>query len=632
MRESLQARRDARHEEVVPLLDVRGLHIESRIGGRRQTIVSDLRLTLGPGETIGIVGESGSGKSMTARALIRLLPPGLSAQGEVLYEGRNVLALSERTMTRLRGGELGLVFQDPYTMLSPLRKCGRHIDEMLGVDGARLSRRARRAEAVRRLAEVGIEDPGVAERYPFQLSGGMRQRVGIAAALARDPKVLIADEPSTALDVTTQKEILALIKSLQESRGMGLILITHDLRVAFSMCDRLHVLYAGSLLEVGAASELEAEPLHPYTLGLLLSEPPGDRRLSELVAISGSVPSPDEVATSCPFAPRCAWTQPECVEGRVELRPVAPDRLSACIRIEEIRGELSESRETARGRGHVEVTHRTTAPLLKVEDLVKTFEVGSRHGTQRAVRALAGVSLEVGAEESVGLVGESGSGKTTLARCLVGLETPTSGEIRIGGVRAGDYNALPDADRDRLRGTIQMIFQDPYSSLNPVRTVGSTLKEALAVRNGRDASLDGTMLELLERVGLPRSYAGRKPTALSGGERQRVAIARALAVTPKVIVCDEPVSALDVSVQAQILNLFKSLRADFGMSYLFITHDLAVVRQVVERVYVLYRGEVVEAGAVDEVLSNPKHPYTNRLVDSVPRSETDWLNRETGAS
>ena len=459
----------------------------------------------------------------------------------------------------------------------------------------------------------------------------MRQRVGIAAALARDPRILIADEPSTALDVTTQKEILALIKALQESRGMGLILITHDLRVAFSMCDRIYVLYAGSLLEIGPASELEAEPLHPYTLGLLLSEPPTDRRLLELVAISGSVPSHDEVATSCPFAPRCAWAEPKCIEGRVVLGPVAPGRLSACIRISEIREEMGESREAARQRGHIEVVSRAADPLVKVEGLVKTFDAGSREGSRREVRALAGVSLDVGTEESVGLVGESGSGKTTLARCLVGLETPTAGVISIDGIKASDYSALRDADRHRLRGTIQIIFQDPYSSLNPVRTVGSTLKEALAVRDGRVANLDRQVHELLERVGLPLSYAARKPVALSGGERQRVAIARALAVRPKVIVCDEPVSALDVSVQAQILNLFKSLRSDFGMSYLFITHDLAVVRQVVERVYVLYRGEVVEAGAVDAILDHPKHPYTNRLVDSVPRSEADWLGTKAGA-
>ena len=279
------------HDRAVPLLEARGLRIASRIGGSRRTIVSRIDLAVAPGETLGIVGESGSGKSLTARALIGLLPPGVFADGAVLYEGRNLLDLPERALARLRGAEIGLIFQDPFTMLNPLRRSGKHITEMLRDErGRQLSRVRQDEEAARRLSEVGIHEPSVADRYPFQLSGGMRQRVAIAAALARDPKILIADEPSTALDVTTQKEILALLKSLQELRGMGLVLITHDLRVAFSMCDRIHVLYAGSVLEVGRAASVETEPLHPYTLGLLLSEPRGDRRLSELVAIGGSVP------------------------------------------------------------------------------------------------------------------------------------------------------------------------------------------------------------------------------------------------------------------------------------------------------------------------------------------------------
>ena len=609
------------------LLEARDLRIESRIGGRRRTIVSRIDLTVAPGETVGIVGESGSGKSLTARALIGLLPPGVLAEGSVLYDQRNLLDLPERALARLRGAEIGLIFQDPFTMLNPLRRSGRHITETLRNErGRQLNRIRQREEAARRLAEVGIHQASVADRYPFQLSGGMRQRVAIAAALARDPKILIADEPSTALDVTTQKEILALLKSLQESRGMGLILITHDLRVAFSMCDRIHVLYAGSVLEVGRASLVETEPLHPYTLGLLLSEPRGDRRLSELVAISGSVPTPDEVATCCPFAPRCTWARPQCVAGKTELADVASGRLSACIRLDEIRSEMSQVRQTAERSVHVQVVSRVAEPLVAIEGLHKVFRAASQRGGSELVAALAGVSLEVGENESVGLVGESGSGKTTLARCLVGLESPTGGRITIDGIPGSDYSSLRESDRTRLRRTIQMIFQDPYSSLNPVRTVGSTLKEALALRGGaRSGSFDRAMRQLLERVGLPALYAERKPVALSGGERQRVAIARVLAVEPKVIVCDEPVSALDVSVQAQILNLFKSLRAETGISYLFITHDLAVVRQVVERVYVLYRGEVVEAGPVDEVLDRPKHPYTIRLVDSVPRSEAEWL-------
>ncbi|MCP9485964.1 MAG: ABC transporter ATP-binding protein [Gaiellaceae bacterium MAG52_C11] len=606
------------------ILETRGLAIESRIGGRRRTIVCDLDLSVAAGETVGVVGESGSGKSMTARALIGLLPQGLSARGSISYAGRELLQLPERELARVRGSEIGLILQDPFTMLNPLLRCGRHITEVLERGDARgVSRRARRAEAVRRLAEVGIAE--AVDRYPFELSGGMRQRVAIAAALAGDPAVLIADEPSTALDATTQKEILALLKSLQEARGMGLVLITHDLRVAFAICDRICVLYAGSLLETGGTAALEVEPLHPYTLGLLLSEPPGDRRLAELAAIPGVVPSPDDVAEVCSFSPRCPWAQPICRAGRPPLEPVAPGRLSACRRIDEIRSEMRQRHATVVQPAPPRDTPAVAAPLVEVELVEKVFGDTSSRRVQESVVALAGVSLEIGPHESVGLVGESGSGKTTLARCLVGLETPTSGRISIDGIDATDYDALSTADRRRLRRTVQVVFQDPYSSLNPVRSVGSTLREAIELYNPRSARHARQVDALLEQVGLPASYAVRKPIALSGGERQRVAIARALAVKPRLIVCDEPVSALDVSVQAQILNLLSSLREELGVGYLFITHDLPVVRQVVDRVYVLYRGEIVESGPVDEVIGAPRHPYTIRLVDSMPRSSPDWL-------
>jgi peptide/nickel transport system ATP-binding protein len=612
-----------------PLLEVRSLRIESRIEGVVQTIVKGLDLDVNAGETVGIVGESGSGKSMTARALIGLLPRGVHASGEIRYGGHDLLMLSERGKARFRGREIGLVFQDPFTMLNPLSRCGMQITEVLrGEHGRRLSRQARHAEAVRRLREVGIHDAGVAHRYPFQLSGGMRQRVGIAAALARDPRLLIADEPSTALDVTTQKEILALLKSLQASRGMGLILITHDLRVAFSMCDRVSVLYAGSLLESGPADALESEPLHPYTLGLLLSEPPANRRLSQLVSIGGPVPRPDDVASVCAFSPRCRWAQPVCL-APPPLAQVGAGRESACVRIDEIGPELAAARESAEQEVHLAVVESSRDAVARVSELRKVFEPASRREGGATVIAIDGVSLEVGEGESVGLVGESGSGKTTLARCMVGLETPTSGTILVDDLHAENFSRLSDRDRRRLRRRVQIIFQDPYSSLNPVMTVGATLKEALAV-GGSNGRPEASLGALLERVGLPTSYAQRKPVALSGGERQRVAIARALAVKPRLIVCDEPVSALDVSVQAQILNLLKSLREEFAMSYLFITHDLAVVRQVVERVYVLYRGRVVEEGPVDEVLDSPKHEYTVKLVDSVPRSETEWLRAARG--
>jgi peptide/nickel transport system ATP-binding protein len=597
-----------------PLLELEGVRIWSG-SSQRHTITTGTDLMLRPGETVGIVGESGSGKSLTARAVIRLLPEGVSADGSIRYRGRELMDLPEKRMRTLRGGDISLIFQDPFTMLNPLLRCGEHIEEMLtDAGGGRLTRERVRAETVRRLAEVGIDDPLVAERYPFQLSGGMRQRVALAAALAKDPELLIADEPSTALDVTTQAEILELLRSVQQARGMGLILITHDLRVAFTTCDRVYVLYAGSVLEVGHAETLEREPLHPYTLGLLLSEPSAERKLGELAAIPGSVPAADDVAGRCPFVPRCRWAQDVCRAGDPPLVAVEADRLSACLRLPDIRAEMGELRD------RVLSTAAESAPveggwLAVVDGVVKTFEVGRG----RKVEALKGVSLTIGPGECVGLVGESGSGKTTLGRCFVGLETPTAGRIEIDSIDASDYGALSKDARTRVRHTVQMIFQDPYSTLNPRHTVGRTLTEALR-QAGANARQAGTvaMTELLDRVGLPSSFARRKPEALSGGERQRVAIARALAVEPRLLICDEPVSALDVSVQAQILNLFRTLQAELHISYLFITHDLAVVRQVADRIYVLFKGEVVESGPADEILSQPKHWYTRQLMDSVP--------------
>jgi peptide/nickel transport system ATP-binding protein len=601
-----------------PILSVEDLTIEARFGRARRTIVRSLNLTLAAGETIGIVGESGSGKSLTARALIGLLPRGVEAHGTVALRGRNLQELPERELRRVRGRDVALLLQDPFTMLNPLMRVGLQITEAM--QGKRGRGAERQAEAVRRLAEVGIHDPGVAHRYPFQLSGGMRQRVAIAAALASDPEILIADEPSTALDVTTQKEILALLRAIQDARGMGLVLITHDLRVAFSLCRRIYVLYAGSILEVGPAAALEAEPLHPYTLGLLLSEPPLDRRVRQLSVVEGSVPAPDAVASRCTFVPRCAWAAPECSAGPPPLREVGRGRQSACIRIEDIRSQLLDTRRLGEQEAYVDGRSQSADVLVTVDQLTKRFP-GSSRGMRGEVLALSMVSLEIAPGESVGLVGESGSGKTTLARCLVGLESPSSGRIVIDGIDATDRRHLSSAQRRLLAGRVQMVFQDPYSSLNPARTVGATLGEALAV----GPPGHGGIPTLLELVGLPATYASRKPVSLSGGERQRVAIARALALQPEMLICDEPVSALDVSVQAQILNLFKSLREERGIAYLFVTHDLAVVRQVVDRVVVLYQGRVVESGPVDRVLDSPSHAYTISLIESVPRSDASWL-------
>ena len=591
---------------------MRNLAVQYTGRGTPRTILTGVDLVVGRGETVGIVGESGSGKSILAKAVMRLLPTGVEVRGgSIRYDGQDLGALSEREMRGYRGARLTLMFQDPFTMLNPLLACGKHITEGMRTGPGRTSRTDAWRQAVERLAELGITDSDVAHRYPFQLSGGMRQRVALAAALARDPDLLIADEPSTALDVTTQAEILELLRSIQIKRRMSLVLITHDLRVAFSICDRIYVLYAGAILEVASSAELEAEPLHPYSLGLLQSEPPADRRLRELRVIEGAVPAPDDVVGQCRFASRCRWAAPECVQGEPALASVGM-RQTACIRLDAIRDDLRYERALIQQKALVEVAPPESEPLASIVELSMVFR--GRQG--RPVRAVNRVSLSVGHGEAVGLVGESGSGKTTIARCLVGLEKPTGGVIKAGGYTVFGPSART-IDR-RVRRVVQMVFQDPFSSLDPRQRVGDALGECLRLYGAHDRDLKPRIAALLHNVGLPADYAQRLPATLSGGERQRVAIARALTAEPKLLVCDEPLSALDVSIQAQVLTLLRRLRLELGLSYLFITHDLAVVRQIADRVYVLYRGEIVEEGPVDEVLDSPRHEYTKRLMASIP--------------
>jgi peptide/nickel transport system ATP-binding protein len=603
-----------------PAIEVKNLSMVFDAPTGPRTILDDISFKVHVGETIGIVGESGSGKSMTMRAIMQLLPPRVRTSGSIMWHGRELSGTTQREMRSIRGGGISLLLQDPFTMLNPLLRCGDIIEEGLRLGPLKgASKKDLLDETLRRLAEVGIRDAGVAQRYPFQLSGGMRQRVALAASLARDPDILIADEPSTALDVTTQAEILDLLGSLQESRQMSLILITHDLRVAFSVCDRVYVLYAGSMLESGPAENVSVQPKHPYTLGLLLSDPPLDRRALTLTAIDGSVPPPDSVRDQCTFAARCRWVQPKCLAARPTLAPVGIDQLSACARLDEISVEMGAERARTLAAAPEVSIARVAVPLLTVTELVKSFPP-ARRGLS-PVLALRGVDITVGENESVGIVGESGSGKTTLGRCIVGLETPTSGRINLAGIQAGDPAKLSSSMRKTLRRTAQIVFQDPYSSLDPKQTIAGALTETIQVSKSlTEGSISKRVDELLEIVGLPLEYRSRRAHALSGGERQRVAIARALAVDPRLLVCDEPVSALDVSVQAQILNLLRTLREQLGISYLFITHDLAVVRQVVDRVYVMHQGVVVEQGLVADVLDNPQNDYTRRLVSSIPRS------------
>ncbi|GAB2866442.1 ABC transporter ATP-binding protein [Actinocorallia aurea] len=579
-----------------PLIEVERLAVQRTSDGR--TLLSDVSFTVEAGRSLAIVGESGSGKSLTVRALFGLLPSGLKASGDVDLAGVRV-SEKPKELRGLRGTTVSLLLQDPFTLLNPLRPVGKQI-----ADGLPRAKRTRE-EIARRLAEVGLP-ADVADRRPYELSGGMRQRVGLACALSGDPRVLVADEPTTALDVTTQAEVLDLVRRVQHERGMAFVLITHDLRVAFSMCDDVLVLYAGRTVETGPADAVREGSRHPYTRALLAAEPPLDRRLAVLPSVPGNVPAHDAVTGRCGFTDRCALASDVCRAGTPALRPAGPGRMSACVKADEV--SLTVAPEPEIAAEPVEAGPEAAA-LLEIRGLTRTFR-----GAQRP--ALGGIDLRVAPGEAVGIVGESGSGKTTLARCVVGLERPDGGEIAFDGITYGDLGALPKADRARVLHGVQMVFQDPYSSLNPVRSVGAVLAEAL-----RAAGRDGGKAEvaaLLELVGLSPAVAARPPAGMSGGERQRVAIARAVAGRPKLLICDESVSALDVSVQAQILGLLAELRESLSMALLFITHDLAVVRQITDRVYVLAEGTRREEGPTSRVLDAPSDPYTRRLLASVP--------------
>jgi peptide/nickel transport system ATP-binding protein len=595
------------------LLRVENLTVRTRMG---RTLVRDVSLALAAGQTLGIVGESGSGKTMTARSLVRILPANVVSAGSIRFKGAELTGMSERALRRLRGTSISMVLQDPFTALNPLQTVREHLRESLRRSGRR-DRKATTAEIGQRLREVGLDPDAVAGKFPFQLSGGMRQRVALAAALAADPDLLIADEPTTALDVTTQAEVLELLKQLQRDRGMAMIFITHDLRVAFSICDRVMVMYAGSIVEDAPAAELDARPQHPYSLGLLLAEPPVSHYVSQLSFIPGSVPAADSVAAQCSFAARCGWAAEVCHARRPELTAAGPGRESACVRLADIREEL----ELAVDQQQPAAPARTRAvrgegSLLVARGLTKTYRTSSLTGRARTTVALQDVSFEIGAGESVGLVGETGSGKTTVARCILGLASPDSGELSLAGIDISRYRNLSKPQLRQARRLVQVVFQDPYASLNPALTIGSSLSEALAA--GPDDGTRPAVAELLEMVGLPASYAGRRPAALSGGERQRTAIARAIAVRPRLLICDEPVAALDVSVQAQVLELLRDVRARYGTSLLFITHDLSVVRQMTDRALVLRHGQIVESGSTAAMLDNPQHPYTIRLIESIP--------------
>ncbi|MFI9741267.1 dipeptide ABC transporter ATP-binding protein [Streptomyces sp. NPDC052494] len=612
-----------------PLLEVQGLDVEfTTPDGGALHAVRDVSFTLRRGETLAVVGESGSGKSTTALALLRMLPgTGRIGGGSVRLDGQDLATADEPALRAVRGARIGMVFQDPMTALNPVLTVGRHLDEVLRAhdgraeSGARRDRAARRARAVELLRLVGIPD---AERrlddHPHQFSGGQRQRVLIAMALAGEPDILLADEPTTALDATVQDQILTLLGDLTRTTGTALVLITHNMGVVARACDRVLVMYGGTVVEDGPTAEVLSRPRHPYTAGLLaavprLSAPSGTR----LTGIPGIPPDLSLPLAGCAFAARCALAEDRCHTTTPPLTAVTETVSAACLPAAERTEPLPPPPPPVR-------IDRPApgAVVLSAEGIRKTYKgrktfkglQAFKGGDRRSFTALDGVSLTLAAGETLGIVGESGSGKSTLARVLAHAHPADGGRILLDG---RDVTRPGRAELHAVRRRVQMVFQDPYASLNPRMTVGEIVAEPLrafgTVAPGERAE---RVAELLRLVGLDPAAAGRHPRSFSGGQRQRVGIARALAPEPAVLICDEPVSALDVSVQAQIVGLLTDLQRDLGLALVFIAHDLAVVRQVSHRIAVMHEGRIVETGAADELCEHPRDPYTRALLAAAP--------------
>lgn len=601
--------------------------------------VDDLSIRLEPGETFALLGESGCGKSMTALSVMRLLPESARViQGRIRFDGNDLLELPETEMRRVRGRRIGMIFQEPMLSLNPVMTVGDQVAEVL-----RQHTFLRGETAARRVTEL-LEAVGFPEaerfsrNYPFQLSGGMKQRIMIAMALACDPDLLIADEPTTALDVTTQAQILDLLRRFQKRTGMAILLITHDLGVVSEMADRVAVMYAGEIVEKADRDPFFAGPSHPYSQKLFASLPKRTKRGKDLAVIGGSVPPLTQVFSGCRFAERCdvvrercrieppSWNQGAGGEGvRCHLYETGKGQKANGKREEFIQGQ-DKGISPEQDRSDLAFSgQKKGSALLEVENLKVYFPIrkGLLKRVKGQVKAVDDVSFSVPFGRTLALVGESGCGKTTLGKGILRLIPVTGGSVRFEGK---DLGGLRPADLRPLRREFQIIFQDPYGSLNPRMRIKEIIEEgmsALGVGSGpsdRTARIDN----LLEEVGLSGRIIHRYPHEFSGGQRQRIAIARALSVNPKLIICDEPTSALDISVQAQILNLLKELQEKHGLSYLFITHNISVVEFLAQEVAVMYLGRIVEQGLVDEVLGDPRHPYTRALLSAVP-----VIDRET---
>ena len=648
---------------MAPLLEIEDLRTDIRL--RRSTVhaIDGVSLTVDPGECLGIVGESGCGKTMTALSVMRLLPPGghITA-GRISIGGRDITALDNEGMRQVRGNEVGMVFQDPMTSLNPTMTIGSQIAEAV-----RLHRGASKRAALDRAAEVlGLVGmPRPRERtgnYPHQLSGGMRQRAMIAMALACEPRLLIADEPTTALDVTIQKQILELIDDLRHRLDMSVILVTHDLGVIAGRADRVAVMYAGKVVETTSTGRLYSNPRHPYTEALFDALPErATGKESRLYSIPGMPPDLTAPPGACRFAPRCRYARDRCDRDEPPLAGDIPGHRFACFfPVGEVDdsaragmraspppaasgsaadgaaadgaaadgaaadGAAADSAATAMTGTGAQPAAAGDGSLLRVDHLVKNFPVTAGAVLQRktgAVSAVADVSFTARKGQTFGLVGESGCGKTTIGRLIVGLEKPSGGSIWFDD---RDLTRLGSRDLRRQRRKVQLMFQDSYASMDPRMRVGPILREPLSIQHiGSRAEQQRRVEQILDEVGLPAAAADRYPHEFSGGQRQRLGLARALILQPDVIVADEPVSALDVSIQAQILNLMKDLQREHDLTYLFISHDLSVVRYVSDRIGVMYLGKLVETGPANDVYLRPVHPYTKGLIDTIPVAEPE---------
>ncbi|WP_297773399.1 ABC transporter ATP-binding protein [Mycobacterium sp.] len=604
-----------------PLLEVTDLAVTFGTGGDPVTAVRGISYRIESGEVVAMVGESGSGKSVSAMAVVGLLPEYAQVRGSVRLHDTELLGLGDDAMSRFRGKAVGMVFQDPMSALTPVYTVGDQIAEAIEIHQPRVGRKAARRRAVELLELVGIAQPERRARaFPHELSGGERQRVVIAIAIANDPDLLICDEPTTALDVTVQAQILEVLKTARDVTGAGVLIITHDLGVVAEFADRALVMYAGRVVESAEVQDLYRDRRMPYTVGLLGSVPRLDAAQgTRLVPIPGAPPSLAGLDRGCPFAPRCPLVVDECRVEEPELLSVDTDHWAACIRTDQVDGRSAADIYGVSTKAHSPESGDASV-VVRVRDLTKTYRLtkGVLRRSAGEVRAVDGVSFELRQGRTLGIVGESGSGKSTTLHEILELTRPESGSIEVLGT---DVTALSAASRRSLRRDIQVVFQDPVASLDPRLPVFELLAEPLRANGFDKPRTNARVAELLDIVGLRRADAIRYPAEFSGGQKQRIGIARALALQPKILALDEPVSALDVSIQAGIINLLLDLQALFGLSYLFVSHDLSVIKHLAHQVVVMHAGSIVEQGDSPQVFGNPQHEYTRRLLNAVPQPD-----------